>query len=79
MTFQQQKRGSKLKFGEVFPLEYRLVQRFIHGHDFHEGIRASNHLRLHAINHRLKLKRDFSPDRKRQKSKMESSNGARSA
>uniref|UniRef100_A0A914I095 3-hydroxyisobutyryl-CoA hydrolase, mitochondrial n=1 Tax=Globodera rostochiensis TaxID=31243 RepID=A0A914I095_GLORO len=40
VTFRQIRMGAKLKFEEVFPMEYRLTQRFIAAHDFHEGCRA---------------------------------------
>jgi len=32
--------GSRLNFSEVFPLEYRMVQRFLQKGDLHEGVRA---------------------------------------
>uniref|UniRef100_A0A914MIM1 3-hydroxyisobutyryl-CoA hydrolase, mitochondrial n=1 Tax=Meloidogyne incognita TaxID=6306 RepID=A0A914MIM1_MELIC len=40
ITFRQILLGKKLKFSEVFPIEFRLSQRFICDHDFHEGCRA---------------------------------------
>lgn len=40
ITFRQILLGKKLKFSEVFPIEFRLSQRFIFDHDFHEGCRA---------------------------------------
>jgi enoyl-CoA hydratase len=40
VTLRQLQEGSKLKFDECMKLEYRLTSRFIHGHDFFEGIRA---------------------------------------
>lgn len=40
VTFRQLRVGSKMQFAEVFPLEYRLSQRFMKDHDFHEGCRA---------------------------------------
>ncbi|VDM97883.1 unnamed protein product [Thelazia callipaeda] len=32
--------GSKMHFPEIFTMEYRLSQRFVQNHDFHEGCRA---------------------------------------
>uniref|UniRef100_A0AC35UA32 3-hydroxyisobutyryl-CoA hydrolase, mitochondrial n=1 Tax=Rhabditophanes sp. KR3021 TaxID=114890 RepID=A0AC35UA32_9BILA len=40
VTFQQLEYGSKMTHSEVFPMEYRLTQRFVADHDFHEGCRA---------------------------------------
>ncbi|KAL7080768.1 hypothetical protein ACQ4LE_000757 [Meloidogyne hapla] len=40
VTFCQIRHGKKLQFSEVFPVEFRLCQRFIADHDFHEGCRA---------------------------------------
>ncbi|KAL3074218.1 hypothetical protein niasHS_015048 [Heterodera schachtii] len=40
VTFRQIRMGAKLKFDEVFPIEYRLTQRFMAANDFHEGCRA---------------------------------------
>jgi 3-hydroxyisobutyryl-CoA hydrolase len=40
VTFQQIKNGRQLKFADVFPVEYRLTQRFCQDYDFHEGCRA---------------------------------------
>lgn len=40
VTFRQLQEGAKMKFSEVFTMEYRLTQRFMAGHDFHEGCRA---------------------------------------
>ncbi|KAI1713728.1 enoyl-CoA hydratase/isomerase domain-containing protein [Ditylenchus destructor] len=40
VAFHQLKIGPSLKFTDVFPIEYRLTQRFLQEHDFHEGVRA---------------------------------------
>uniref|UniRef100_A0A0N4ZA03 3-hydroxyisobutyryl-CoA hydrolase, mitochondrial n=1 Tax=Parastrongyloides trichosuri TaxID=131310 RepID=A0A0N4ZA03_PARTI len=40
VTFEQLKRGAKMSHSEVFPMEYRLTQRFMEDFDFHEGCRA---------------------------------------
>ncbi|CAG9539598.1 unnamed protein product [Cercopithifilaria johnstoni] len=40
VTFRQLKIGLKMQFREVFTMEYRLSQRFMKDHDFHEGCRA---------------------------------------
>ncbi|CEF64518.1 3-hydroxyisobutyryl-CoA hydrolase, mitochondrial [Strongyloides ratti] len=40
ITFEQLKRGKKMEHSEVFPMEYRLSQRCMLDHDFHEGCRA---------------------------------------
>ncbi|KAL4002904.1 2-enoyl-CoA Hydratase C-terminal region family protein [Acanthocheilonema viteae] len=40
VTFRQLQIGLKMQFREVFTMEYRLSQRFIKNHDFHEGCRA---------------------------------------
>lgn len=40
VTFRQLLEGSKMGFADVFTMEYRLSQRFMLGHDFHEGCRA---------------------------------------
>nr|CDJ82017.1 Crotonase domain containing protein [Haemonchus contortus] len=40
VTFKQLKNGAKMRFSEVFTMEYRLTQRSVEDHDFHEGCRA---------------------------------------
>ncbi|KAI6176761.1 Crotonase domain containing protein [Aphelenchoides bicaudatus] len=40
VTFRQIKEGKKLKFSDVFPVEYRMALHFCENHDFHEGCRA---------------------------------------
>uniref|UniRef100_A0A0K0E7U6 3-hydroxyisobutyryl-CoA hydrolase, mitochondrial n=1 Tax=Strongyloides stercoralis TaxID=6248 RepID=A0A0K0E7U6_STRER len=40
ITFEQLKRGKTMEHSEVFPMEYRLTQRFMEDFDFHEGCRA---------------------------------------
>jgi len=40
VTLAQLQKGSKLEFDECMIMEYRLVNRFLSGHDFFEGIRA---------------------------------------
>ncbi|VDN41441.1 unnamed protein product [Gongylonema pulchrum] len=40
VIFRQLQLGSKMRFPEVFTMEYRLSQRFVKDHDFHEGCRA---------------------------------------
>ncbi|KAM3723826.1 3-hydroxyisobutyryl-CoA hydrolase [Dirofilaria immitis] len=40
VTFRQLQIGLKMQFHEVFTMEYRLSQRFMKNHDFHEGCRA---------------------------------------
>uniref|UniRef100_A0A0R3RIH6 3-hydroxyisobutyryl-CoA hydrolase, mitochondrial n=1 Tax=Elaeophora elaphi TaxID=1147741 RepID=A0A0R3RIH6_9BILA len=40
VTFRQLQIGLKMQFREVFTMEYRLSQRFMKNHDFHEGCRA---------------------------------------
>lgn len=40
VTFKQLENGGKMKFDEVFTMEYRLAQRFLEDHDFFEGCRA---------------------------------------
>ena len=42
VTLRQLLEGAKINFSEVFTMEYRLSQRFMLDHDFHEGCRASN-------------------------------------
>ena len=41
VTFRQLREGGALDFAACMRLEYRLVTRFIEGHDFYEGIRAA--------------------------------------
>lgn len=40
VAFEQIKRGGKLNFREAMTMEYRIVSRIVHGHDFYEGVRA---------------------------------------
>uniref|UniRef100_A0A0N4V1K4 3-hydroxyisobutyryl-CoA hydrolase, mitochondrial n=1 Tax=Enterobius vermicularis TaxID=51028 RepID=A0A0N4V1K4_ENTVE len=40
VTLRQLLEGAKINFSEVFTMEYRLSQRFMLDHDFHEGCRA---------------------------------------
>jgi enoyl-CoA hydratase len=40
VTFRQLQEGAALEFDQAMRLEYRLVPRFLAGHDFREGIRA---------------------------------------
>ena len=40
VTFRQLQAGAALSFDDAMRLEYRLVPRFLAGHDFQEGIRA---------------------------------------
>jgi enoyl-CoA hydratase len=40
VTFRQLREGQKLDFDDAMRLEYRLVHRFMEGHDFREGVRA---------------------------------------
>jgi enoyl-CoA hydratase len=40
VTFRQLQEGAALGFDDAMRLEYRLVPRFLAGHDFREGIRA---------------------------------------
>ncbi len=40
VTFRQLQAGRRLSFDDAMRLEYRLVQRFMAGHDFAEGVRA---------------------------------------
>ncbi len=41
VTFRQLREGRDLSFDDCMRLEYRLVRRFMRGHDFYEGIRAA--------------------------------------
>jgi enoyl-CoA hydratase len=40
VTFRQLRAGASLEFDHAMRLEYRLVHRFMAGHDFREGVRA---------------------------------------
>ncbi|WP_342642204.1 enoyl-CoA hydratase/isomerase family protein [Rhodoligotrophos ferricapiens] len=40
MTHRQLTEGAKLAFDDCMRLEFRLVNRVLHGHDFYEGVRA---------------------------------------
>jgi enoyl-CoA hydratase len=40
VTFRQLRAGAALDFDDAMRLEYRLVHRFVAGHDFREGVRA---------------------------------------
>jgi enoyl-CoA hydratase len=40
VTFRQLQEGAELDFDDAMRLEYRLVPRFLAGHDFREGVRA---------------------------------------
>ena len=40
IALEQMKRGSGLDFANAMRTEFRIVSRVVHGHDFHEGIRA---------------------------------------
>jgi enoyl-CoA hydratase len=40
VTFRQLRQGATLDFDDAMRLEYRLVHRFVSGHDFREGVRA---------------------------------------
>jgi len=40
ITFHQLREGAKLSFDDCMRMEYRLVHRILHGHDFYEGVRA---------------------------------------
>jgi enoyl-CoA hydratase/carnithine racemase len=41
VTFRQLRQGAALHFDDAMRLEYRLVHRFVSGHDFREGVRAA--------------------------------------
>lgn len=41
VTLRQLQEGSKLAFDDCMKLEYRMTARFLHGHDFYEGVRAA--------------------------------------
>ncbi|KRE12364.1 3-hydroxyisobutyryl-CoA hydrolase [Bosea sp. Root483D1] len=41
ITFEQMRRGASLGFAEAMQLEFRIVSRISHGHDFYEGVRAA--------------------------------------
>lgn len=40
IAFEQMRRGASLGFAEAMQLEFRIVSRIPHGHDFYEGVRA---------------------------------------
>jgi enoyl-CoA hydratase len=40
IAFEQMKRGRALDFAGAMQLEFRIVSRIAHGHDFYEGVRA---------------------------------------
>ncbi len=40
VAFRQVREGAKLEFEECMKLEFRLINSFIKGHDFYEGVRA---------------------------------------
>jgi enoyl-CoA hydratase len=40
VTLRQIREGAKLEFEDCLRMEFRLVRRFMRGHDFHEGVRA---------------------------------------
>jgi enoyl-CoA hydratase len=40
IAFEQMRRGASLGFAEAMRLEFRIVSRIPHGHDFYEGVRA---------------------------------------
>jgi enoyl-CoA hydratase len=40
VAFRQLRQGAALDFDDAMRLEYRLVHRFVSGHDFREGVRA---------------------------------------
>lgn len=40
VTLAQLRRGKALTFEDCMRLEYRIVSRMVHGHDFYEGVRA---------------------------------------
>ncbi|MCK9993283.1 MAG: enoyl-CoA hydratase [Alphaproteobacteria bacterium] len=41
VAFRQLREGAKLDFNACMQMEYRLANRFIEGHDFYEGVRAT--------------------------------------
>ncbi|KAI9322219.1 ClpP/crotonase-like domain-containing protein [Dichotomocladium elegans] len=41
VTLQQLRAGRKMSLGDCLKLEYRLVQKFLEGHDFEEGVNAT--------------------------------------
>jgi 3-hydroxyisobutyryl-CoA hydrolase len=41
VTLQQIRNGATLSLGQCFKMEYHLVQKFIEGHDFKEGVNAT--------------------------------------
>ena len=40
VTLKQLDKGARMSYSKVFTMEYRLTQRFMEDHDFHEGCRA---------------------------------------
>ncbi len=40
LAFEQMKRGKGLSFEAAMVMEFRIVSRIVHGHDFYEGVRA---------------------------------------
>ena len=40
IAFEQMRRGASLGFAQAMQLEFRIVSRIPHGHDFYEGVRA---------------------------------------
>ena len=40
LAFEQIRRGASLDFEAAMVLEFRIVSRIVHGHDFYEGVRA---------------------------------------
>ena len=40
IAFRQMKEGAALDFAAAMRLEFRIVSRIVHGHDFYEGVRA---------------------------------------
>jgi enoyl-CoA hydratase len=40
VAFEQIRRGASLDFEAAMVLEFRIVSRIVHGHDFYEGVRA---------------------------------------
>ena len=40
VAFRQIREGAALDFEDCMKLEYRLIERFVKGHDFYEGVRA---------------------------------------
>lgn len=40
VTFRQLNLGANMSLGECLQMEYRIAYHFLHGSDFHEGVRA---------------------------------------